>query len=406
MKALEGLKHFAQLVAWYPLDPHHYVMVITHHANCDLITATHTDNYVIRKVMKQLLVGVSQLHELKISHRDLSTQNVLWDADQQELHIIDLESASFFHRYGFFHRTGHEGYDAPEKLDIMDRMGGLSSRHPRLSRKYMGYTEAADMYSVGVIFWMMLQQERDPPSPNTLQKWTRNALSQGKHKKYPELDLALQLLRRDPQHRITAQKALDHPFFQLEYPKIFYAQVQKSLRTLRREPPPVVAAVVTATDAKVESSSSETGTESESESETETETDRTSQSDSHSDLPSERKSDIVVADHAALDHAVADHVVRDFVAADQSESKTEPPHTDSAEESSESEETSESERSEKCGNVTRSSPTGPRHKPVRKRCRRSHREEALPVAELDPELMLAFADLSCSHPGPRVEHID
>lgn len=235
MKALEGVNHIAQLLEWCPIDPFHYVMVVEYHPNCDLVTSTYGDVYTIRMVMKQLLTAVASIHKRRISHRDLSMQNVLWDASRRHLVVIDLESGSFFHPNGYYHRTGHDGYDAPEKIQVLDMMSHLSSRHPRVSRRVAGYTEAADMYSVGIIFWMLLQSETEPPTPSVVQKWIRSAHSQQKQSRYLEVDLVLRLLRRDPAERITAADALNHEFFRRDYPKQTFRSVKRLLRVAERE---------------------------------------------------------------------------------------------------------------------------------------------------------------------------
>lgn len=212
MTHLKGSKYMGQLLEWARLDPTHFVMVLEHYLDCDLFVSVAGNNYAISLVAKQLLHALKELDEAHIAHRDIAFENVLWNAMTEELKVIDFESSSFYHRPGFFRKTGHTGFIAPEKQYIIDQIDIASEKGKRLPKKFKGYTLDADLYSVGVMLWMLFQDETDAPKPKVLHQWVKTASKKKKHKKYPAVDLIIKLLQKDPKNRINLEDALEHPF--------------------------------------------------------------------------------------------------------------------------------------------------------------------------------------------------
>ncbi|KAF9108217.1 Cyclin-dependent kinase catalytic subunit [Mortierella sp. AM989] len=184
---------------------------------------------LVKIYLFQLLQGVEFCHARRILHRDLKPQNLLID-DKRSLKLADFGLARAF---GIPLRTyTHEvvtlWYRAPEIL--------LGSRH---------YSTAVDMWSVGCIFAEMITRmplfpgdseidelfkifkirgtpnERIWPGVQELKDWKSSFPQWGREPMgnvLPQLspdglDLISQMIEYDPARRISAKRALLHPFF-------------------------------------------------------------------------------------------------------------------------------------------------------------------------------------------------
>lgn len=103
-------------------------------------------------------------------------------------------------------RCGTPGYVAPEVINIKDMK--------------IKYTPACDIYSLGLIFHLLLFGKSAFPGTNynevlTLNRAANIDLSSEEYRKLePDtLDLLSKMLKRKPTERITAEQALVHPFF-------------------------------------------------------------------------------------------------------------------------------------------------------------------------------------------------
>ncbi|KAG0227269.1 Cyclin-dependent kinase catalytic subunit [Actinomortierella wolfii] len=196
----------------------------------------------VKSYLHQLIRGIEYCHARRILHRDLKPQNLLIDKDAN-LKLADFGLARAF---GIPLRTyTHEvvtlWYRAPEIL--------LGSKH---------YSTAVDMWSVGCIFAEMVLKKPLFPGDSEIDelfkifkiKGTPNetvwpGISNLKDYKssFPQwhpqpwskivpmldpdgLDLLSQMLEYDPVRRISAKRALQHPYF----------------RNMTRTEPPVPAA--------------------------------------------------------------------------------------------------------------------------------------------------------------------
>mmetsp|Transcript_13111 Transcript_13111/g.57031 ORF Transcript_13111/g.57031 Transcript_13111/m.57031 type:complete len:248 (-) Transcript_13111:2514-3257(-) len=108
-----------------------------------------------RSVIHQVLQGVEYLHMRKVVHRDLKLENILLSdkTPQATVKIADFGLARFFADDSELRTIcGSPLYVAPEILDI-----GTSSET---------YTPAVDMWSVGVILFILLSVRKCLPSMN------------------------------------------------------------------------------------------------------------------------------------------------------------------------------------------------------------------------------------------------
>ncbi|KAI9102016.1 kinase-like domain-containing protein [Phlyctochytrium arcticum] len=184
---------------------------------------------LIKSYMYQLIKGIHYCHCHRILHRDLKPQNLLID-QQGMLKLADFGLARAFGvpLRPYTHEVVTLWYRAPEIL--------LGSKH---------YSTAVDMWSVGCIFAEMCLRHPLFPgdceidelfkifrilgTPNeqvwpgisnlpdykeTFPNWSPQDLSTLLHGIEPEgIDLLTELLAYDPVQRISAKRALNHPYF-------------------------------------------------------------------------------------------------------------------------------------------------------------------------------------------------
>ncbi|XP_061446909.1 phosphorylase b kinase gamma catalytic chain, liver/testis isoform [Rhineura floridana] len=162
-----------------------------------------------RSIMRALLEAVSYLHTNNIIHRDLKPENILMD-DQLNIKLSDFGfSCHLKPEEKLRELCGTPGYLAPEILKC-----SMDETHP-------GYGKEVDLWACGVIFFTLLAGS--PPFWHRKQMQMLRMIMEGRYQfGSPEWDdrsdtvkdLISRLLQVDPEERLTAQQALQHPFFQ------------------------------------------------------------------------------------------------------------------------------------------------------------------------------------------------
>jgi calcium-dependent protein kinase len=88
-------------------------------------------------IIKQVLSGIAYCHDKDVAHRDLKPENILISKSKQ-IKIIDFGLSTRFY-----------------SLDRMNlNIGTLAYRAPEVFE--MDYDEKCDMWSIGVILYMLL----------------------------------------------------------------------------------------------------------------------------------------------------------------------------------------------------------------------------------------------------------
>ncbi|KAK7463743.1 hypothetical protein VKT23_005679 [Stygiomarasmius scandens] len=186
----------------------------------------------IKTLMLQLLSAVSHCHANWILHRDLKTSNLLMN-NRGTIKVADFGLAR---RYG-----DPVGVGGMTQLVVT-----LWYRAPEILLGATTYSTAVDMWSVGCIFAELLLKEPlfqaqsemellsmifkllGPPTNNSWPGYSSLPLAKTLSLPSPQppqfrqkfqylttagIDLLMSLLTYDPEHRITADEALQHPYF-------------------------------------------------------------------------------------------------------------------------------------------------------------------------------------------------
>lgn len=162
-----------------------------------------------RCIMRALLQAVFYLHSNLIIHRDLKPENILMD-DEQNIKLSDFGfSCQLQPDQKLRELCGTPGYLAPEILK-----SSMDETHP-------GYSKEVDLWACGVIMYTLLAGS--PPFWHRKQMLMLRMIMEGRYQfGSPEWDdrsdtvkdLISRLLVVDPDERLTADQALQHPFFQ------------------------------------------------------------------------------------------------------------------------------------------------------------------------------------------------
>ena len=154
-----------------------------------------------KEVATSLLRGIAHLHEVGVIHRDIKLENVLVETSASLSSVIIDFGLAIGAKEDRGTVCGTPGYVAPELL-----------------RKQQ-YCEKVDIYSAGVVLYMLLSGASPFPGPTESAILERNKQSRvtfaGKGWEGVSTqarNLVLRMTESDPLLRITAQKALKHPW--------------------------------------------------------------------------------------------------------------------------------------------------------------------------------------------------
>ena len=207
LMSLKGKKQFVQLLGWKPLERQLYTFVLEHVHNIDPVAATQGNLGLIAELFKSTLVAVKEMQKT-IAHRDIAIDNMLWDPVKKEMVIIDFNLACFKRERGYRTDLGRENYDAPEKKEVLENV----RKDKKLKYKNKKtYNERAEVYSLGIILWMLYKQEKHSPNAKKIKNWLRKSRHRGVRSLEIE-NLIISMLCGNPNKRITIDKALEHKF--------------------------------------------------------------------------------------------------------------------------------------------------------------------------------------------------
>lgn len=183
------------------------------------------------RVMKQILGAISYLHHHRICHRDLKPENFLLltdkEADNAHVKIIDFGTAKEF------------GPNKPMKTKICT----LHYVAPEiLTKKEVAYTERCDVWSLGVIMYLMLSGS--PPFYGDTDIAVLKKIRNGSYKWRPASawacvsqdakDLIGKMLVVNPNDRFTGQEAYENRWIQEQAPEKAGGFDEKTIRSMRQ----------------------------------------------------------------------------------------------------------------------------------------------------------------------------
>lgn len=153
---------------------------------------------------RQMLRAIGYLHSRNVVHRDLKLENFLYEknTDDSQVKLIDFGFARLWD---------------PSSL-MMSSCGSIAYLSPDVLTGN-GYTNKCDMWSVGVIMWMLLVgyppfhgDQKIMVSKIKVGKadWSHSARWRSVSR--DAVDLVKKLMHKDPTKRLDAQQALRHPW--------------------------------------------------------------------------------------------------------------------------------------------------------------------------------------------------
>jgi len=166
----------------------------------------------IGRVVYQILDGVSYLHSHHISHRDLKPANILYH-DRQPLDVVIAD-------FGLS-RT----FDDENGGLMTSQCGSSMYAAPEVFRQ--SYTASCDMWSIGIITNEMIRGPYSGTPLNNTKDYTDEV---------PLIvrDFVGKLLKYDPQERMSAQDALNHPWM-VQIANSFFSTVSPISSQVQRD---------------------------------------------------------------------------------------------------------------------------------------------------------------------------
>ena len=176
--------------------------------NCaggDLFSRNPYSEQEANKITRQILSALTYLHQNNVVHRDLKFENIMFEsADRSSpIKLIDFGLAKKF---------------LNRQRTMEGCVGTLYSMAPQVIKGK--YTKQADMWSVGVITYMLLSDSR--PFWQQNQKCLLEAIKSCKWRFYRQIwndlsgeskDFVSSLIKLSPDERLTAIKAMEHRWF-------------------------------------------------------------------------------------------------------------------------------------------------------------------------------------------------
>jgi len=173
------------------------------------------DEIVLRKkfteadakvIIRQILSGISYLHQLNISHRDMKPENILLESEHSidALKIIDFGLSTV--------------YEIKKNLSMKERTGTAYYVAPEVLKG--AYNEKCDVWSIGVILYILLSG--CPPFHGQKETEILRRVEQGRYTfRLPQFEKVSEqgknmiraCLLFNPEQRLSAQELLRHDWF-------------------------------------------------------------------------------------------------------------------------------------------------------------------------------------------------
>ncbi|KAA6379889.1 MAG: hypothetical protein EZS28_024583 [Streblomastix strix] len=163
-------------------------------------------SFTLRALMKQILEGMRAFHSADLVHRDIKCDNILLHSPPGSGRVYAKISD-----FGF-----------AKKVDLNNEQTYLAGTIPFMSLEQFHdnpiITQKVDIYALGITFYKLITHKYPVNERNTKEQGKKLAQLKcidrpSKIKNDQLWDLLQNLLEFDPNKRITAAEALQHPYF-------------------------------------------------------------------------------------------------------------------------------------------------------------------------------------------------
>ncbi|XDV12461.1 hypothetical protein PO909_001134 [Leuciscus waleckii] len=161
----------------------------------------------LRKIMKEMLLGLQVLHRAGVIHRDIKPRNVLIDSENNA-RLADFglsrkleDGRSTVHTV----RAGTQGWEATEILNQSEKSG---------------YKKSSDIQVAGMLVYYILSDGKHPFGDMDREVNIKNGEYSLEHvQDIVAKDLVEWMINKEPAERLTVDEVLRHPFFWDDYRK-------------------------------------------------------------------------------------------------------------------------------------------------------------------------------------------
>lgn len=189
---------------------HQIFIVMEHCSGGDLYSRDPYTEEEAARIISSILSAVSYLHANNVAHRDLKYENILFvnNSPKAEIKLIDFGLSKVYGVNGT--GPGFEGQGSPQLLT--DGVGTIYTMAPEVLKG--SYTKQADVWSVGVIAYMLLSSQM--PFYGRKRQHIVEQILGGKYDfrgrrwrkiAEPAKDFVRDLLVVDPDERLDAERA-------------------------------------------------------------------------------------------------------------------------------------------------------------------------------------------------------
>eukprot|EP00727_Mastigamoeba_balamuthi_P007442 m51a1_g3318 putative myosin light chain (308) ;mRNA; f:349478-350949 len=190
-----------------------------------IVARGHLTEEDARGIVSQILCGINYLHSIGVCHRDLKPENLLCTSQEEGFTVVISD-------FGFSKLFG--------RGELMKT--GCGTLHYAAPEVFQGraYTEACDMWAVGVITYVILTGcfPFDGPARQLGEKILHADYCRGNldaiHVSEPARDFIARLLVVQADKRLTAAQCLQHPWVTGECPSTANAEGSNRQRNLRQ----------------------------------------------------------------------------------------------------------------------------------------------------------------------------
>ncbi|KAI8975599.1 kinase-like domain-containing protein [Mycotypha africana] len=192
-------ENIGEMLGYFEDDDHYYI-VMSLHGQIDLYDFIEANKVIpereIKRMFRQVALGVRHLHDRNIVHRDIKDENVVLDQFGECLKLIDFGSAAYL-------RPGKQ-YEAC-------CVGTLEYAAPEILHGHTYAGKPQDIWALGILLFTLIYRENPFYDINEIMDYERAIkwpyiLSKGSG------DLMSRMLQRDVEKRIDIHGVLAHPW--------------------------------------------------------------------------------------------------------------------------------------------------------------------------------------------------